>query len=246
MRRHIRTALVAALVLAAALSGCASGSGPMARDAGNCLTAAGALIRNAPPSASDPATGPWLGHLDHLRDLARAAGDVTSRQLAAELDYAGARVALDGVPPQLAIAPAQETCTLSNLSSQSAPPGVIAPARAWLQANPPPARLGMTAGIITRWTEKWLACPSAGHGSQVAVGDGCPDWTVTLTTATGALRASCGSGSATCTSVTAQPGPLEYFPGIGDELYVPDGGLVTRAADITIISQPPWSSWAAS
>jgi hypothetical protein len=237
--------VLAAAAAAVALSGCGSGTAPLARDAANCLAPAGALIRSAPPSASDPATGPWLGRLDHLRDMARKAGDVTSRQLAAELDWAGSQVALDGVPPQLAIVPAQETCTLSDLSSASAPASVIPAARAWLQVNPPPARPGMTAGLITRWTGKWLACPSAGRGSRVAVGNGCPVWTVTLTTAAGTLGASCGSGSVACTSATAQPGPHEYFPGIGDELYVPDDGLVTRAADITIISQPPWDAWSA-
>jgi hypothetical protein len=236
------TAVAFLAAAAAALTACApsqSADRPMARDAGNCLAAAGAVIRSAPSSASDPATGAWLGQSDHLRDLARKLGDVTSRQLAAELDWAGAQVALDGMPPQLAIVPAQETCTLSSLSAESAPASVIPAARAWLQASAIPARPGMTAGVITQWTEKWLACPAPAHGSAVAVGNGCPDWTVTLTTVAGTLRASCGSASATCTSATALPGPREYFPGIGDEMYVPDNGQVTRAADITVIHQPP-------
>ena len=243
--RAYRTA-AAIVMLAAGLSACGAPGHqrPMARDAADCLAAADALIRNAPPSAGDPATGACLGHVDHLRDLARAAGDVTSRQLADELDYAGARVALDGMPPQLAIVPAQETCTLSSLSAQSAPVSVIAPARAWLRADAPPARPGVTAGFVTAWTEKWLACSPSGHGSQAAVGNGCPDWVLTLTTATGTLRASCGTGAATCTSVTARASSV--FPGLGDELYVPDDGQVTRAADITIISQPPWYAWEVS
>jgi hypothetical protein len=241
-----RLAPVLAVAAAAALSACGAYH-PAARDADNCLAGARAVIRSAPSSANDPATGAWLGQVDHLRDLSRAAGDVTSRLLATELDYAGARVALDGIPPQLAIVPARETCTLtpSSLSSQFADASVIAPARAWLQANPPAARPGMTAGIITQWADAGTDCPAASHGSQVARGGGCEAWSLTLTTATGTLRASCGdtASGAACTSATARPGQQQYFPGVGDELYVPDNGQVTQAADITIISQPPWSTW---
>jgi hypothetical protein len=156
---------------------------------------------------------------------------------------------VDGFPPQLAIVPVLESCTLPSLSAQSAPPGVIAPARAWLQASPPPSRPGMTAGIITRWAVNWtVACPAAGHGSQVAVGGGCEAWSVTLTTATGAFDTSCGdiTGSVACTSATAQPNAHQFSPDIGDVLYVPDSGQVTRAADITFISQIPWDDFSAS
>jgi hypothetical protein len=246
--RAYRTA-AAIVMLAAGLSACGAPGhqSPTARDAADCPAAADALIRNAPQSAGDPATGTWLGQLDHLRDLARELGDVTSRQLAAELDYTGARVALDGVPPQLAIVPAQETCTVSDHSHQSAPASVIPATRAWLRANPPPARPGMTAGIITQEADTGTYCPAASHGSQVARGGGCEAWSITLTTATGAFHASCGdiAGSVACTSATAQPGAQQYFPGIGDELYVPDDGQVTAATDITIISQPPWAAWSA-
>jgi hypothetical protein len=236
-------ALTAAAVLV--LAGCGSGSRPMPRDAADCLAAVGAVIRNAPPSADDPATGPWLGQVDHLRDMAKAAGDVTSRQLAGELDWAGALVAVDNFPPQLAIVPAQETCSTADPSTEIAPLAAVPASRAWLTANPPSARPGMTAGIVTGWTDVWLGCPAGSHGSEVAAGGGCEAWLVTLTTATGVLRASCGdiTDGVACTSATARVGPHQYFPTIGDELYVPEDGRVTGSTDITIISQPPWGSF---
>ncbi len=238
----------AAAILAGLLAGCGS-SGPVARNAQDCLAAVGAVIRSAPPSASDPSTGNWLGRVDRLRGLARTFKAVTSRQLAGELDWAGARVALDHYPPQLAIVPAQDTCTASDLDSASAPASAVPAAHAWLRADPPPARAGMTAGIITKVAEAWLACPSPVHsyGSEAVVGNGCPAWSVTLATAAGTLRASCGDigGGAICTSATAKDPYREYDPGIGDELYVPDSGQVTAADDITIISQPPWDNWQA-
>jgi hypothetical protein len=248
-RLHRRTLVLPVLlaVLAWVMVGCGSGSSPVARDAAGCPAVAGAPIRSAPPSAGDPATGTWLGQLDRLRDLARTLRDPVSQQLAAELDYAGARVALDGFPPQLAIVPAQETCTISDLSSQSAPASVIPASREWLRANPPPARPGMTAGIITRADFGWGECPAAGHGSQVAAGGGCEAWSLTLITTAGTFHASCGDITSymPCTSATARPGSQQYFPGIGDELYVPDNGQVTGAADITIISRPPWPAFSA-
>jgi hypothetical protein len=235
----------AAVAALAACSPSQAASHAAARNASDCLAAVSGVIRSAPPSANDPATGPWLGQVDHLRDQARAAGDVTSRLLATELDYAGARVALDGMPPQLAIVPAKDTCASGSLSSQFADASVIAPARAWLRANPPAPRVGMVAAIITGWTDAGTDCPAASHGSAVARGGGCEAWSLTLTTATGTWHASCGDVAAgvACASVTAQPGPQQYFPGVGDELYVPDGGMVTGTYDIAIISQPPWSTW---
>jgi hypothetical protein len=241
----MRSPIIAAAAVLT-LAGCGTASRPLARDPQTgCLAAASAVIRSAPPSADDSATGPWLGRLDYLRDVARKAGDVTSRQLAAELDWAGAQVALDDFPPQLAIVPAQETCSVSNswLSAASASPGAIAAARAWLQASAPAARQGMAAGIITGYETRVAACP-ASHGSAVAAGSGCEAWSVTLATAAGTLRASCGSiaRGIACTSATAL-GSDPYYPGIGDELYVPDGGQVTGTADISIISQPPWGAF---
>lgn len=235
------------LVLLALLAGCGGGSTPVARDAAGCPAAVGALVRTAPPSANDQATGNWLGRADDLRDLARTFKDPVDQELAAELDYAGAHVAMGGTPPQLAIVPAQETCTVSDPLSWAAPASVIPAVRAWLQANQPAARPGMTIGIVTRQASAGTDCPAAGHGSDVARGGGCEAWSVTLTTATGTLRASCGNiaDGVACTSASARPGPQQYFPAVGDELYVPDDGLVTGAADITIISLVPWSAFSA-
>lgn len=240
------TALATVVVVSAAVAACGGETGrtPLPLDpATDCPAAVAALIRSAPPSADDPAAGLWLGRVDHLRDLLRKYGD-RSAEAGAELDWAGRRVALDGIPPQLAIAPLQATCGHGDSTSgATAPASVIPAARAWLRANPPAPRKGMTAGIITAWAEKWLACPAPSRGSAVAMGNGCPDWRVTLTTAIGTLRAHCGSGPATCTSATALPGPQEYFPDLGDELYVPDGGQISRTADILIICRIPWDSF---
>jgi hypothetical protein len=249
-----RIALGTGMALAAiAVAGCIAGQGeeppdgrsvPPARDAANCLTGAQAVIRNAPASASDPATGAWLGRLDHLRDKARALGDTTSRDLAGELDYAGAKVAIEGFPPQLAIVPVWLTCTLGHVYREAAPASSIPATQAWLKASPPPTRPGMIAGIITQADFQWGACPSPSHGSAVATGAGCEAWSATLTTATGTLRVSCGNlaTGSKCTSATAKDGT---FPDPGDEIYVPRNGQVTGTSDVTIISQIPWGNWEA-
>jgi hypothetical protein len=219
---------------------------PPVRDASGCLAGVRAVIRNAPASAGDPATGAWLGRVDHLRDKARALGDAASRELAGELDYAGAQVALDHFPPALAIVPVRLTCTFTGLDGLSGPPSVLPAAQAWLRADPPPARPGMIAGIITRSAIQWGDCPSPRRGSQVAMGGGCEAWSVTLATAAGALRVSCGHVAkyAACTSIPAQRWG-DVAPDPGDELYVPASGQVTKAAGVSIISQPPWGNWEA-
>ncbi len=218
---------------------------PVARNAADCIASVGGVIRSAPASADDPGTGAWLGRIDHLRDQAKALGDVTSRQLAGELDWAGARVALDGFPPQLAIVPAKASCTIGYSLSHGAVHAAVIPAtRAWLAAAPPLGRSGTTAGVVTKWREKIWPCPLPSHGSEVSVGNGCDAWVATLTTADGSVRVSCGD------SATAAPCPDPVWSGlfnnsfdVGDELYVPAGGQVTRASDIAVISQPPWGAW---
>jgi hypothetical protein len=248
MRLPILAAAVAASALA--LAGCGSASQPVARDAQTgCMAGARALIRTAPASADDPATGPWLGRADHLRDQARKAGGWMSRQLAAELDWAGAQVAMTGFPPLLAMVPVTELCSASDdwENWASASQAFAAAARNWLRASPPPARPGVTAGIVIGHESNVASpCPAVlasdsqpGRGSRAAVGN-CDDWTVTLATATGTIRASCGdiAAHAECMSRTER----SFDPELGDELYVPDSGQVTRAADITIIRvlPDPW------
>jgi hypothetical protein len=248
-----RFAVPLALLTIAALAACASTAAPAprqlplttTRDAAGCPAAVSTVIRDAPASASDPATGPWLGQADNLRDLARTFRDPVDRQLAAELDYAGGQVAMFGTPPQIAIIPVQETCTIGDPASRSVSSAADAAARAWLQGNPPPARPRMTAGVITQVMTGAAVCPASAHGSQVTRGGGCETWSVTLTTVAGTLRAFCGdvADGRACTSATARPGPAQFFPDIGDVLYVPSDGQVTATADISIIYQIPWADW---
>lgn len=243
-RRTLISCAVAFAATAALMAGCSASLAPVAQDAAGCPVAIAAMIHTAPPLAGDPATGRWLGRLDRLRDQESG----TYQQLADELDWAGAMVALDRFPPQLAIVPAQQTCTVSSDVSGVAPVTALAGARAWLHANMPASRPGMTAGIVTQWAETWFACLAPSHGTEVARGNGCPAWSVTLITATGTMHASCGDAARAlaCTSATASDSsPDEYYPTVGDELYVPGSGLVTHAADISVISAAPWFAWAA-
>jgi len=241
-------ALVAAFVLAAALSGCGGSSTPgPAATTDQCPAVAG-LVRTAPASASDPASSDsvlaWLGRLDKVRDLAKASGDDV---LAADLDYGGALVALSSFPPQAAVGAAQRDCAAAG-APQSAP-AVVAPVRAWLQANPVPARTGMITGIVTQAASESTtmaadgSCLLPSHGSEVARVGPCIAWTVTLTTATGTQHASCGNvaDEAACTVIDPAGDGSTYLPGIGDELQVPARGQVSRLADLAIISAPGWA-----
>lgn len=231
-----RLAYAAVAALAAVISVAACGS-QITRNAAYCPVTVGAIIRHAPASANDPVTGTWLSQVDRLRDLAGALKDPTDEELAAELNYAGQQVAEFGEPPQVAIFPVQESCTLNDLGFGAVSPAAVTAARTWLTVQDLPSAVapGMTAGIVTQMAIRWEPCPvPAVHGSQLTRGNGCETWSLTLTTTAGALHVTCG------------PTTSQFVPDIGDVLYVPAAGRVTAAAGLTVLYQVPWNAFSAA
>jgi hypothetical protein len=115
--------------------------------------------------------------------------------------------------------------------------------RAYLKAHPAPALPGMTAGIRSFYALspfKDIRCGGA-RGSAANVGslDDCLAWQVTLVTAAGTLKVTCGDLTAgiPCPSAVYPDRSADPMPDTGDYIYAPSDGQVTASHDMRVIER---------